>query len=60
MLKEYKTISRVEGPLIFVEKTHPVGYGELVRLTLSSGEKRLGQVLDTSRDLVVVQSFEGT
>ncbi len=59
-LKEYKTINRIAGPLIFVERTHPVGYGELVRITLSSGERRLGQVLDTSRDIVVVQSFEGT
>ncbi len=59
-LKEYKTINRIAGPLLFVEKTHPVGYGELVRITLSSGEKRLGQVLDTSKEIIVVQSFEGT
>jgi V/A-type H+-transporting ATPase subunit B len=59
-MKEYKTISRIAGPLIFVEKTHEVGYGEIVRVTLSNGEKRLGQVLDTSRDIVVIQSFEGT
>lgn len=59
-LKEYKTITSIKGPLLFVEKTHPVGYSELVRVTLANGEKRLGQVLDTSSDLVVVQSFEGT
>ncbi len=57
---EYKTITRVAGPLIFVEKTHAVGYGEIVKLRLASGEERLGQVLDTSEDAVVVQSFEGT
>jgi len=60
MLKDYKTINSIVGPLIFVEKTHPVGYGELVNITMSNGEKRLGQVLDTSKDIVVVQSFEGT
>jgi V/A-type H+-transporting ATPase subunit B len=59
-MKEYKTINRIAGPLIFVEKTHEVGYGEIVRVTLSNGEKRLGQVLDTSKDIVVIQSFEGT
>ena len=59
-MKDYKTITRVAGPLIFVEKTHPVGYGELVRVMLSNGEKRLGQVLDTAKDIVVIQSFEGT
>lgn len=59
-LKEYRTIKNVAGPLLFVEKTHPVGYGELVSIALASGEKRLGQVLETSHDMVVVQSFEGT
>ncbi len=60
LLKDYKTIRSIAGPLVFVEKTHPVGFGELVSIALSNGEKRLGQVLDTSKDLVVVQSFEGT
>ncbi|MBI2578368.1 MAG: V-type ATP synthase subunit B [Candidatus Aenigmarchaeota archaeon] len=59
-MKEYRTIASVAGPLIFVEKTHPVGYGELVSITMPDGGKRLGQVLDTSSDIVVVQSFEGT
>ncbi|MBI2145228.1 V-type ATP synthase subunit B [Candidatus Woesearchaeota archaeon] len=59
-MKEYKTITRIAGPLVFVEKTEPVGYGELVRLTLPSGEAKSGQVLDTSDDMVVVQVFEGT
>jgi V/A-type H+-transporting ATPase subunit B len=58
--KEYRTISQVKGPLVFVEKTHPVGYGELVDLKLPNGTERRGQVLDTSDDQVVVQVFEGT
>jgi len=60
MQKEYKTISRIAGPLIFVKKTHPVGYGELVSIKLSDGTMKNGQVLDSSEDLVVVQIFEGT
>ncbi len=59
-MKEYKTINRVAGPLIFVEKTEPVGYAELVKITLPSGEVKSGQVLDTSDNIVVVQVFEGT
>ncbi len=58
-MKEYKTISKVAGPLIFVEKTHDVSFGELVEIDLGS-EKKNGQVLDTSEDVVVVQVFEGT
>ena len=60
MMKEYKTISQIAGPLIFVEKTEPVGYGELVEITLPSGERKKGQVLDTSKDIVVVQVFGET
>jgi V/A-type H+-transporting ATPase subunit B len=60
MVKEYRTITEVAGPLVFVEKTDPVGYAELVEVSLPGGEKRRGQVLDTSHDMVVVQIFEGT
>ena len=59
-MKEYKTITRIAGPLIFVEKTDPVGYADIVRIALPSGEIKNGQVLDTSDDIVVVQVFEGT
>ncbi len=59
-MKEYRTISQVAGPLIFVEKTEPVGYGELVTITLPDGSTKRGQVLDTSKDIVIVQVFEGT
>ncbi|USN44438.1 MAG: V-type ATP synthase subunit B [Candidatus Woesearchaeota archaeon] len=56
---EYKTIERVAGPLVFVKETHPVGYGELVEVNVH-GETKLGQVLETAQDFVVVQLFEGT
>jgi len=59
-MKEYKTISRIAGPLIFVNKTEPIGYSDIVQIRMSSGELKNGQVLDTSSDLVVVQVFEGT
>ena len=59
-MKEYKTINVVSGPLIFVEKTEPVGYNELVYIKLEDGTTKRGQVLDTSKDIVVVQVFEGT
>jgi len=58
--KEYKTITEIAGPLIFLEKTEPVSYNELVNITLPDGTTKRGQVLDTSHDKVVVQVFEGT
>lgn len=60
MIKEYKTITRIAGPLIFVEKTEPVGYGEIVKISQGDGTIKTGQVLDTSDKIVVVQVFEGT
>jgi V/A-type H+-transporting ATPase subunit B len=58
--KEYRTISQIAGPLVFVEKTEPVGYNEIAIVSLPNGEERRGQVLDSSHDVVVIQMFEGT
>ena len=58
--KEYKTISQIAGPLVYVKNTDPVGYKEMVNVRLSDGSIRRGQVLDTSDDIVVIQVFEGT
>ena len=54
MVKEYKTITRIAGPLVFVEKTHEVAYGELVSIDLGNGIIKSGQVLDTSKEIVIV------
>ena len=58
--KEYRTITDVKGPLVFLNKTEPVAYGEIVQLRLTDGSMKNGQVLDTSDDQVIVQVFEGT
>ncbi len=60
MTKEYKTINEIKGPLLFVEKTEPIGFNELVEIRTETGEMKRGQVLDTSNEVVVVQVFEGT
>ncbi|MFP4067556.1 MAG: V-type ATP synthase subunit B [Spirochaetaceae bacterium] len=58
--REYVGVSEVEGPLVFVRKTHPVGYRELVECRDEQGTSRLGLVLETADDYVVAQIFEGT
>ena len=58
--REYVGASKIDGPLVYMRNTHPVGYGELVECLDSNGTQRTGQVLDTSDDAVVVQLFEGT
>ncbi|HSV42082.1 MAG TPA: V-type ATP synthase subunit B [Methanomassiliicoccales archaeon] len=58
--KEYRTISQIAGPLVFVQKTEPVGYNEIAIVRMPDGTEKKGQVLDTSDDFVVIQIFEGT
>ena len=60
MIKEYNTIERISGPLVFVKNTKNVRYQELVRIKLADGTEKHGQVLEVASDIAVVQVFEGT
>ncbi len=57
---EYKTVSQIAGPLLFVENVENAGYGEIVEITLPNGEKKSGQVLDTRKGMAIVQVFGPT
>ncbi|MFQ5762007.1 MAG: V-type ATP synthase subunit B, partial [Candidatus Bathyarchaeia archaeon] len=58
--REYRTVGEIAGPLLFVERTREIAFGEVVRIETPSGETRRGQVLEVSEDMAVVQVFEGT
>jgi V/A-type H+-transporting ATPase subunit B len=60
MLKEYKSISNISGPLLHVEGVEGVKYEELVDIKLDDGTVRSGMVLEVNRDNALVQVFEGT
>lgn len=60
MLKEYKTVSDVVGPLMTVEGVEGVKFDELVDIELQDGSRRRGQVLEIDGDKAVVQIFEGS
>jgi V/A-type H+-transporting ATPase subunit B len=60
MLKEYKTVTEVVGPLMVVEGVEGVKYEELVDIELQTGEKRRGRVLEINGDKAMVQLFEGS
>jgi V/A-type H+-transporting ATPase subunit B len=60
MLKAYKTISQIAGPLLIVEKVTDVKSQELVDAELSNGQVKRGRVLEVDEDKVVVQMFEET
>ena len=60
--REFKTVTEVSGPLMFVDLKGMggVSYGEMVEIQTTAGERRRGQVLDVSKELAVIQCFEGT
>lgn len=58
--REYIGVDRMEGPLVYLRNTHPVGYRELAEIVTPDGQVRLGLVLETGNDAVIVQVFEGT
>ncbi|GAA0761388.1 V-type ATP synthase subunit B [Clostridium sartagoforme] len=60
MLKEYKTVTEVVGPLMVVEGVEGVKYDELVEVELQTGEKRRGKVLEINGTKAMVQLFEGS
>lgn len=60
MLKEYRTIKEVVGPLMLVEGVEGVTYDELVEIRQANGEVRRGKVLEVERDRALVQLFESS
>jgi len=60
MLKEYKTISEVAGPLMLVKKVEGVKLDELGEIELANGEIRRCRVLEIDGDNALVQLFESS
>ena len=60
MLKEYRSITNISGPLLHVEGVEGVKYEEMVDIKLDDGSTRSGRVLEVDRDNALVQVFEGT
>ena len=58
MIKEYKTIESINGPLMVVRRVSGVTYDELVEIELSDGSLRRGKVLEVNGDSAVVQLYE--
>lgn len=60
MIKEYRTISEVAGPLMMVQDVENVTYDELGEIILPNGEKRLCKVLEINGSDATVQLFESS
>ena len=60
MIKEYKTIREIDGPLMVVTNVEGVTYDELAEIELPSGARRRCRVLEVDGDKAVVQLFESS
>ena len=53
MLKEYKSVTEVVGPLMTVEGVEGAAYEELVDIELQTGEKSRGRVIEIHGDKAI-------
>jgi V/A-type H+-transporting ATPase subunit B len=59
-VNEVLGVSRIEGPLVFVEGIGSVGYDEVVEIIDARGRTRYGRVLEVGEGLAVIEVFAGT
>ena len=55
MMKEYRTIQEVAGPLMLVKDVEGVTYNELGEIELPNGERRRCKVLEVNGSNVLVR-----
>lgn len=58
--KEFRTVSQIRGPLLFVERVSDVAYDEMVEIVDPGGNLRVGRVLEVDNDMAVIQLFLST
>ena len=58
MIKEYKTIEEVAGPLMLIKSVEGVKYDELGEIVMADGSIRRCRVLEVNGSDVLVQLFE--
>ncbi len=59
-VKEVVGVSRIEGPLLIVERAGSIAYDEVVQIADARGQMRLGRVLEVGEGMAVVEVFAGT
>ena len=57
---KFYTVKEIAGPIIFCESVSGVGFGEVVRVQTSNNKEQIGQVIDISDEVTVIQVFEGS
>jgi V/A-type H+-transporting ATPase subunit B len=57
---EYRGLTRIEGPIVILERPEDVGLGDLVVVRDRERAERAGRIIDLSEAVVVVQIFGST
>lgn len=60
VMRQYKTVSAITGPLIFAERMTGGSLGEMCVVRLPGGERRMGQILQLMGSSAIIQVLEGT
>ena len=60
MAMEYLGLSKINGPLAVLEGVQGAAYDEIVEMTVSGSEPRLGRIIEIYGDKAVIQVYEGT
>ncbi|RLG81296.1 MAG: V-type ATP synthase subunit B [Thermoprotei archaeon] len=58
-IRESPKLVKAQGSLLIAEPMPGISYGEVVEISLGTGETRIGQVIDVSKDATVIQVFGG-
>ena len=58
--KEFRTVSQIRGPLIFVDRVSDVAFDEMVEVVDPAGNTRVGRVLEIDNNIAVIQLFLST
>ncbi|MCW4031336.1 MAG: hypothetical protein NWE80_03130, partial [Candidatus Bathyarchaeota archaeon] len=55
---KFFTVKEIAGSLLLCESVKGIGYGEVVRVLAQDGDEKVGQVIDVSDEVTVIQIYE--
>lgn len=58
-VKEVRAISKAKGSLVVTQSVPGIKFGEIVDVELRNGELKLGEVIDISQEVSIIQVFGG-
>ena len=54
---EHRGLAHAEGPIVIARRVETASYGELAAIYGRDGGRRVGRVVDTSKDAIAIQLF---